>query len=131
MSWDWADFLDLAQGLYAKPKELGPEDASYRTAISRAYYAAFHLAMDFAVENECFVPTGSGDDHWAVRSHFLNSGERTRQRIGNRLTQLLGKRRLADYDRSMGSQVYKQAGSSLGLAQKVLCDLATLAGASN
>jgi uncharacterized protein (UPF0332 family) len=41
MSFDWADYLRLAESLVSNPNAPGPEEAALRAAISRAYYAAF------------------------------------------------------------------------------------------
>ena len=48
MSFDWADYLKLAEALTRDPSSPGPEEASLRTAISRAYYAAYRSASNLA-----------------------------------------------------------------------------------
>ena len=48
MSFNWTDFLTLADALVRAPNSPGPEEASLRSAISRAYYAAFHVARNLA-----------------------------------------------------------------------------------
>lgn len=48
MSFDWKEYLTLAQELSARADE-----ASKRTAISRAYYFAYHLALSRAEKNRC------------------------------------------------------------------------------
>lgn len=40
---DWADYLVLAERL----AEQATDEATQRTAISRAYYAAYHVAAEF------------------------------------------------------------------------------------
>lgn len=40
---NWREFLRLAERLNAQQ----PDEAAYRPAISRAYYAAYHVAADF------------------------------------------------------------------------------------
>lgn len=69
MSFSWEDYLQLAEGLYADPTSPGPEEAALRTAISRAYYAAYQCAFEFARE-ETFNPTGRAEDHNRVREYF-------------------------------------------------------------
>ena len=47
---DWRDFLELADWLDEHPVDdstLTAHDAALRTVISRAYYAAFHVARGF------------------------------------------------------------------------------------
>lgn len=58
----WTDYLDLADRLASGADA---EEARLRTAISRAYYAAFHVAMELIVQ-EGFRPTGTGGDHGNV-----------------------------------------------------------------
>ena len=48
MSFDWIDFLSLAESLYDNPQSPGPEEASWRSSASRAYYAAFQMVLHFA-----------------------------------------------------------------------------------
>jgi uncharacterized protein (UPF0332 family) len=62
MSFDWRSFLDLARKLETDYPNVddGEEDskAAFRTAISRAYYAAFHLTRNHIVLE--FAPSLSG-----------------------------------------------------------------------
>ena len=44
---DGTEFIALAGKLVAVP---AADEATYRTAISRAYYGAFHVARSFLVE---------------------------------------------------------------------------------
>lgn len=55
MSFDWVDFLALADALVRDPNSPGPEEASLRSASSRAYYAAFCSARDFACARDGLV----------------------------------------------------------------------------
>ncbi len=48
---DGRDFLPLANALAA-----GPTEAEWRTAISRAYYAAFHVARQLVMDLGFVVP---------------------------------------------------------------------------
>ena len=41
---DWRDYLHLAERLSARQSD----EAAHRTAISRAYYAAYHVAAAYA-----------------------------------------------------------------------------------
>jgi hypothetical protein len=70
-SFDWTEYLDLAADLVGRRGD----PASERTAISRAYYAAFHLAA------ARFVAAGErltlfGDDHVLVWDWFASAGDR-------------------------------------------------------
>ncbi len=60
MSWDWAQFFEQAKALQYdalnKSKLPGEREALLRTAASRAYYAAFHIAEDWAVRKTGYQP---------------------------------------------------------------------------
>lgn len=87
-----SDFLPLAHQLAAASSE--PE---WRTAISRAYYAAFHIARQLLEELGFRVP-------WADRAHAYltmrlnNCGDAQVQRAASELHSLRSLRNQADYD---------------------------------
>jgi uncharacterized protein (UPF0332 family) len=99
MSFDWADYLKLAEALQSNPDVPGPREASLRAATSRAYYAAFQCAVNFA-KNEGFQPKYTGEDHWGIKRHFQyyqpNNGE-IRGKISTELGRMYDNRRMADY----------------------------------
>ena len=88
------DFLTLASCLVA-----GADEASWRTAVSRAYYAAFHVARQLMNDLGFTVP-------YADRAHgylwlrLQNSGEPSVVQAGADLKDLRGLRNKADYDLS-------------------------------
>jgi hypothetical protein len=65
MSFNWIDYLTFATALVNNPETPGPSEAALRSAISRAYYAAFRSALEFAT-SEGYHPRSSGDDHSSV-----------------------------------------------------------------
>lgn len=92
----WEHYLDLADELAASQ---AAGEAKLRSAISRAYYAAFHVAMRFLQDNKQYTPTLSGKDHgnvWRMYKTGPGTGIERRQ-IGNRGFQLLRDREQADY----------------------------------
>lgn len=92
----WEHYLDLADELAASQ---AAGEARLRSAISRAYYAAFHVAMRFLQDNRQYTPTLSGKDHgnvWRIYKTGPGTGIERRQ-IGNRGFQLLRDREQADY----------------------------------
>ncbi|MHC5057095.1 MAG: hypothetical protein ACYTKD_20655 [Planctomycetota bacterium] len=92
----WEHYLDLAEQL-ADSQEAG--EPKLRSAISRAYYAAFHVAMQLLRDNQEYTPTLSGKDHGNVWRRY-KTGPGTgieRKQIGNRGFQLLRDREQADY----------------------------------
>ena len=72
------------------------EPAEIRTAISRAYYAAYHAAFNFLEA----IGLSPRTDKWAhddIFSHFANSGCEDLQRLGSTLGNLHNRRIEADY----------------------------------
>jgi uncharacterized protein (UPF0332 family) len=118
MSFDWAEFLTLADALLRNPDSPGPEEASLRSAISRAYYAAFCSARNLARDRREITPTGSARDHLLVKKHFEASPDRTRRKIGINLGRLRNYRNMADYRDSL-SRATPMAQSSVALARNV------------
>jgi len=126
MSFDGADFLTLADALVCDPNSPGPEEASLRSAISRAYYAAFLVARNFGRDRLEFTPTGTGRDHWIVMNHFRSSPDRIRRKIGLDLDRLYDYRTSADYDDILAGRPVALAQSSVAIAHNVLAALASL-----
>jgi uncharacterized protein (UPF0332 family) len=119
MSFDWADFLALAQALQSNPEVPGPQEAALRSAVSRAYYAAFHLAGEVA-RSEGWVPKGSGDDHKGLQRDLIHGPRSTRlhKSIATKLDRLYDHRRKADYSDTMRNPAF--------LAQAALQDAARI-----
>src|SRR6266487_2803711 len=94
MSFDWSEYLDLAEELAgAAPVNTPSAEARQRSAISRAYYAAFHI---------CLAKLGSRipayeNSHLRVVEYYRHNQNQTYKEIGTRLNRLLADRRLADY----------------------------------
>jgi hypothetical protein len=70
--------------------------AECRTAISRAYYAVLHLALEILDFLEIAV-TDSGQCHVVVQYALNNSGDSTLVAIGSQLRTLHNERKYADY----------------------------------
>jgi uncharacterized protein (UPF0332 family) len=85
-------FLTQAQRLAAMVAE---ED--WRTATSRAYYAAFHIACTF-MTNLGFTVPNAERAHAYLWLRLQNGGDATVQRAGLLLNDLRGQRNRADYD---------------------------------
>lgn len=97
MKFDWKEFLSVAKENFMRCQNLQTVDmraeALCRTAISRAYYAAFHEAKSF-VDFE--VQTGGA--HEKVIKALRASDDKNTRRIGNDLDKLRKLRIRADYD---------------------------------
>src|SRR5208283_3100533 len=79
-------FLDVARRL---AKTGNPEDC--RSAISRAYYAAFNVAQRMG------FPKPSGNHHNTLQRRLLNSGDSEITRLGSELADFCEQRNRADY----------------------------------
>ncbi|MBK9613274.1 hypothetical protein [Candidatus Amarobacter glycogenicus] len=126
MSFDWADYLKLAEALTRDPSSPGPEEASLRTAISRAYYAAYRSASNLAASHGGeIVLSGLASDHGLVIDHFRYAADPARQKIGG-LSRLRSNRNKADYDDVLSGRPAATAQSSVTLARNVLTALGSL-----
>jgi uncharacterized protein (UPF0332 family) len=86
------EFLDLAGELAT-----GMSEAEWRSAVSRAYYSAFHTARLLLKRLGFEVPTADRA-HAYLWLRLANSGHTIVQRAGNELRDLRRKRNDADYD---------------------------------
>jgi uncharacterized protein (UPF0332 family) len=89
---NWWDFLLLATRL-----TLGTTEADWRTAVSRAYDAAFHVARRSLADLHFTVPRADrAHQHLVFR--LSNSGESVVEQAGRDLETLRRLRKRADYD---------------------------------
>jgi uncharacterized protein (UPF0332 family) len=89
---DARDFLAQAERWIQETDE-----AHWRSAVSRAYYAAFHVARDLFRDLGFQVPR-AGIAHAYLSMRLSNSGDITIQAAGSDLNRLLTGRNQADYD---------------------------------
>ena len=89
------DFLTLAE-LWVK----GTSEAEWRSAISRAYYAAFHAARQFMEDLGFVVPRGERA-HAYLWLRLSNCGDHQLQIAGSRLNVLRSQRNRSDYELSI------------------------------
>lgn len=96
MSFAWKDLHSIAENLYITGKETSNE-AMLRSAINRAYYAAFGTAVAYLKIPKHFLPQGS--IHKFICDEFENFGEDDeRFRVADYLRRMLVKRKWADYE---------------------------------
>ena len=98
MSFNWAEFDELAQELIGNPGLNATAEAICRTAISRAYYAAFCTAMERLVNVNHVHIDKTADAHLQVYNEFGQSSDVRRCRIAAHLKTLRALRNIADYD---------------------------------
>src|SRR4051812_26723610 len=98
MSFDWTEYLHLAQEMAGQAATPSTEEAQLRSAISRAYYALFCKARNHLRDVEQHrIPSDSLAHHY-VQAQFRNSRNKTRREIGRNLNRLRALRNQADYD---------------------------------
>jgi hypothetical protein len=109
MTFTWAEYLNLAQAL-AAPATFNAAtlsaEALARCAISRAYYAAFCHARNYARDRHGLSPRYNGDAHSLVKRHFL---QRRAQGVAYKLERLRSLRNECDYTEA-GQRPANQAG---------------------
>ena len=121
-AFDWEEYLELAGELAGRRGDVGAE----RSAISRAYYAAFHKAAEYLTARGERL-TFTGDDHTFVWDWFFQPGASAMSlRIGSNGHRLRRARRRADYDPSPFRNLSSEARTAVALAQAILADLPAL-----
>ena len=89
---DPKDFLRVANTLAESD-----EAAELRSAVSRAYYAAFHVARKLLIDMGFEISKGPGA-HGDVCKYLGNAGNPSVEHAGNNIGDLKGWRNQADYD---------------------------------
>jgi uncharacterized protein (UPF0332 family) len=89
---DFRDYLRLVITLRD-----GTTEAEWRSASSRAYYAAFHVARRLLLSLAFGIPRAERA-HAYLWLRLANSGHADVDLAGNRLNHLRGERNAADYD---------------------------------
>jgi uncharacterized protein (UPF0332 family) len=93
MVFDWTGYLLLAQEL----AERRNDEASLRSAVSRAYYAAFCTARNRLLQEGEEIPK-TGEAHTIVWAKYRESAQKRRKDIGITGDRLRRSRIRADYD---------------------------------
>lgn len=89
----WADFLNISKNL-----SNGSDEASYRSSISRAYYATLHLCKQKLIESDdSFSEPRGGDTHRQIIDHYKRQSKGILKTIGIQLDSLKLKRIKSDY----------------------------------
>jgi uncharacterized protein (UPF0332 family) len=89
---NFRDFLAVASNLAA-----GDEEAEWRSAVSRAYYAVFHVACELLRAQGFQVPRADRAHAYLWR-RLSNCGDASISNAGRSLNELRGRRNEADYD---------------------------------
>jgi uncharacterized protein (UPF0332 family) len=123
MTFDWGNYLALAETLVSSDLPVD-RDACLRTAMSRAYYAAFATARQQSRERHGGVIRQSAAEHGEVATFYAKRGD-AGGAITAHLTRLRFLRNRADYDDQVdGAEA--SAAEAIERARQVLELLATL-----
>jgi hypothetical protein len=120
MPFNWNDFLSLAQHLATSTDE-----ASKRTAISRAYYCIFNLAFDRAESTGCRYAGGEGYHQWCWRK-YSETPDSSCWKLGVDGKRMLARRVRADYKAGEITRLDDTVLRTLTDAQQFLTALAAL-----
>lgn len=98
-AFDWRKYLELAQAVQG---EKTASEAQQRTAVSRAYYAVYNLAE---AKWGAFCQRGGADSYhkklWQSLARM--DDDETAQKVSERGSALLAKRKKADYEAKIGA----------------------------
>ena len=97
MTFEWKEFLDIANRVYTYGQENPAlNEAANRCAVSRSYYAAHCHLRNYAIRNgENFSETGVA--HGEVIDYFAKNPDPAMRKIGGKLIQLIKMRINSDY----------------------------------
>lgn len=127
MSFNWPNYLVLAKDL-AGWSVSGPvnEEAKLRSAISRAYYASFHVIKGYLEENGEIdtLPTGRSQ-HQGIIIYLKRSSDKNRRKLGNNLDRLITDRNRADYD-SRFYNIRNQTNGAIKTAERIFKSIESL-----
>jgi hypothetical protein len=70
MAFDWRGYLDLARHLEHLATSSPESESLLRSAVSRAYFAVYCHARNYAKAYLGFVPREDADDHGRPRAHL-------------------------------------------------------------
>jgi uncharacterized protein (UPF0332 family) len=97
MTFDWYQYLVLAEYLYDNRDTFPDREACLRASISKAYYAAFCSARNYARDFDRLVLDESAQDHGSVKKHYIRAPDPKNRQVGNSLDRLRDLRNQADY----------------------------------
>lgn len=95
MPYNWAELLHLARFLQKGAGGGYSEQAAFRSAVSRAYFAAYNHACVYAENNLGFQRTQESTDHARLRKLFQAKGN---PELASLLDDLRVWRNTSDYD---------------------------------
>ena len=133
MSFDWNEYLLLAKSLNDESITRDISLAKYRTAINRAYYAAFNISKSYIVdffhidlnsdEIRNIKSKYKVEDHGLIPRLLLTSDNREICRKATRLDTLRGRRVDADYKSQRIENITRKTKETIEEAEKIITAL--------
>jgi hypothetical protein len=117
MTFQWRELLVLSEILIQRREEFPNKEAVLRTAVSRAYYAAYGHASQVAAMKYSFQPSKTPDDHAQLRIHFRS---RRMHLLADKLDDLRKWRNKCDYDEASVDIDERMATNAIGRADYVI-----------
>jgi hypothetical protein len=128
MSFDWSEYLHLAQELAGDGTTSVSLEAKQRSAVSRSYFAAYCTARNYLEEADQVQFPPSSDAQKQVIDTLEGSHQSVQRRaVGQNLRRLKNRRNTADYD-DIVPGIAKMTQYSLRLCVSILSSLASLRG---
>lgn len=116
MSFEWRDFYQLGERLAAESGE-----AAQRSAISRAYYAAYGTAAIVLIAQGAL--SAGSMTHSGVWQAFARADDPNWKRIGDWGFTLKDAREMADYKNPFPGTIDKKVRESLRLAERIIATI--------
>ena len=122
MAFNWKEYLDLAQYLHGIIGANYSEESAKRPAISRAYYAAFCFARNYAHDHLGYTLTKNQSEHTELRRHYrvLGTVKSDFEDIADNLDELRQWRNFCDYDDDIMQNLNDLATDALDDAQEII-----------
>lgn len=115
-AFDWREYLELAKALADMKGVESFQEAALRSAVSRAYFAAFCWARNYAETKGGFKPRRDAAVHKELRSYLRNQG---RSDIASALNRLRMWRNICDYEDEV-TELDDLVRDSLNEAKKII-----------
>ncbi len=94
---DWINYLNIAKAVYSGSGSLASEEACCRSAISRAYFAAYNISdIRQTTKEKGNKPYGLGE-HARLIAYYKQHQDIKRKAIGTSLDRLKDFREFSDY----------------------------------
>ena len=122
MTFNWKEYFDLAQFLQGKTEVSYSEESARRAAVSRAYYAAFCFARNYAEDKCGRGKSRRSDEHSELITFYKVLGTTNQDfvDIADNLEELRQWRNFCDYDDNIMQDINNLAIYALKDAQEII-----------